>query len=206
MAEIRDLLDRLLAECLALDASDVHLASGLSPYFRVYGVLDPKPDYGKLDPATMTGLAAELSRGLSLEPTGSLDGAFTAATGHRYRFNIFRRQGTLAIALRRLEDRFRSLADLGLPESAPRPRRCRSAEPTGLRGAPPCDTGRTPMRRLFLFSIKLVAGAGLAVAQRVTASFCCRTRLLRQSLDRFPDRSPCREFRQPLCLGCLVRS
>ena len=137
MSEIRPLLDRLLAECLALDASDVHLAAGLSPYFRVHGVLEPKPDYGVLEPATMAGLAGELigtgriaavdqthpieagaaaSRTDPLDVTGSLDGAFTAATGHRYRFNVFRRQGTLAIALRRLEDRFRPLSELGLPE------------------------------------------------------------------------------------------
>src|SRR5262249_29461775 len=131
MAEIRDLLDRLLAECLALDASDVHLSSGLAPYFRVHGVLDPKPDYGILEPTTIAGLAVELigtarsapfdqthpidagfainradvhGRTIPLDAAGSYDGAFTAATGHRYRFNIFRRQGTLSIALRRLED------------------------------------------------------------------------------------------------------
>ena len=52
-----------------------------------------------------------------LERTGSVDGAISAPDGTRFRFNVFRRQGALAIALRRLEDRFRSLADLGLPES-----------------------------------------------------------------------------------------
>jgi twitching motility protein PilT len=142
MSEIRPLLDRLLAECLALDASDVHLAAGLNPYLRVHGVLEPRPDYGILEPATMAGLAAELvgssrfvpadarpieagfatgrsdvhGRTIPLDVTGSLDGAFTATTGHRYRFNVFRRQGTLAVALRRLEDRFRTLGELGLPE------------------------------------------------------------------------------------------
>jgi twitching motility protein PilT len=51
-----------------------------------------------------------------LEKTGALDGAMTGPEGRRYRFNIFRRQGGLSIAIRRLEDRFRGLSELGLPE------------------------------------------------------------------------------------------
>src|SRR5262249_19834174 len=43
-------------------------------------------------------------------------GALSAADGTRFRFNVFRRQAQLSVALRRLEDRFRSLAELGLPE------------------------------------------------------------------------------------------
>jgi len=37
--------------------------------------------------------------------------------GVRFRFNIFRRQSEISIALRRLEDRFRTLTELGMPES-----------------------------------------------------------------------------------------
>ncbi|MBR6021238.1 MAG: PilT/PilU family type 4a pilus ATPase, partial [Kiritimatiellae bacterium] len=55
---------------------------------------------------------------------GSLDGACSSASGARYRFNVFRRQNppgsapdAPAVALRRLDDRFRSLAELGLPSS-----------------------------------------------------------------------------------------
>ena len=35
----------------------------------------------------------------------------------RFRFNVFRRQGHFAVAFRRLEDRFRTLVELGMPES-----------------------------------------------------------------------------------------
>ena len=79
-----------------------------------------------------------------LAPRGSLDGACTSPSGARYRFNIYRRQNPFpvpspepaapapdaappapsapsapapSIALRRLDDHFRSLPELGLPSS-----------------------------------------------------------------------------------------
>jgi len=54
---------------------------------------------------------------------GSIDGACFGADGARFRFNVFRRQGLMAVAMRRLEERFRPLAELGLPEA-----RVRAAE------------------------------------------------------------------------------
>lgn len=114
------LLDSLLAECVRRDASDLHLAPNLPPYLRTHGILEPIAGREPILPATMEQLAVELRGELdpsSLSQTGSLDGAFTGEDGTRYRFNIFRRQGKLSIALRRLEDRFRTLMDLGLPDS-----------------------------------------------------------------------------------------
>ena len=74
----------------------------------------------RLSSADTEGIAAVLAAGLDrrpLETTGSLDGAMTGTDGTRYRFNIFRRQGTLSISIRRLEDRFRTLAELGFSDS-----------------------------------------------------------------------------------------
>jgi twitching motility protein PilT len=109
-------LQTLLAECVRLDASDLHLAPGLPPYFRVHGILAPTEG----PPVPLDGIAQELMApfgSTGLQTTGSVDGAISAPDGTRFRFNVFRRQGQLAIALRRLEDRFRSLAELGMPES-----------------------------------------------------------------------------------------
>ncbi|HYV34908.1 MAG TPA: ATPase, T2SS/T4P/T4SS family, partial [Gemmataceae bacterium] len=113
-------LAELLAECVRQDASDVHLAPGLVPYFRIHGLLQPHDKFPIQSPADTEALGTELGRNFnrsSLEKTGSLDGAVSAADGTRFRFNVFRRQGEFAIALRRLEDRFRSLGELGFPES-----------------------------------------------------------------------------------------
>ena len=52
----------------------------------------------------------------SLVERGSADGACSSTSGTRFRFNIFRRQARRAIVLRRLEDRFRKLSELGMPE------------------------------------------------------------------------------------------
>ncbi len=113
-------LDELLSECVRLDASDVHLAPGLPPYFRVHGILGPREGREPLSPAQTGALAEEVARGFDPGPltrTGSLDGALSAGDGTRFRFNVFRRQGAVAVAIRRLEDRFRSLGELGLPEN-----------------------------------------------------------------------------------------
>jgi len=115
----RQLLDELLAHCVEQGASDVHLAPDLPPYYRIEGVLEPPPGQRPLPPAEIEAVADLLAEGFDrrqLETRGSLDGALTGPDGTRYRFNVFRRQGQLAIALRRLEDRFRSLADLGFSE------------------------------------------------------------------------------------------
>ena len=119
-ADARHQLDALLAECVRQDASDLHLTVGLPPYLRVEGLLEPQSARPVLSPADTEGIAAVLAAGLDrrpLETTGSLDGALTGADGTRYRFNIFRRQGTLSISIRRLEDRFRTLTELGLSDT-----------------------------------------------------------------------------------------
>lgn len=119
-APARALLNALLAECEQLDASDLHLAPGLPPYFRVHGILEPPRDRAPVPAAQLHAVADELSQGFdraSLTRTGSLDGALSAPSGTRYRFNVFRRGGELAVALRRLEDKFRSLSELGFSDA-----------------------------------------------------------------------------------------
>jgi twitching motility protein PilT len=112
-------LHSLLAECVRCDASDLHLVPGLPPYLRVEGVLEPQHDRPALSPEATEAIARQLAAEISREPlekTGSLDGAMTGPDGTRYRFNVFRRQGGLSIAVRRLEDRFRTLPELGLSD------------------------------------------------------------------------------------------
>ena len=101
MNERETLLDQLLEACVEQDASDLHLAPDLPPYFRIHGVLEPSAQFPAVSSEQMTALADRLAVGFdkqSLERTGSLDGALTSA-GARFRFNVFRRQGALGIAL-----------------------------------------------------------------------------------------------------------
>lgn len=114
-------LDALFAECVARDGSDLHLSPGLPPHLRVHGDLAPLEGAEAMAPQTISRIAEELlqrvggTKAIDALTRGSFDGALTAA-GVRFRFNVFRRQGEIALALRRLEDRFRSLTELGLPE------------------------------------------------------------------------------------------
>ncbi|MEM1090675.1 MAG: PilT/PilU family type 4a pilus ATPase [Pseudomonadota bacterium] len=111
------LLGGLLRRCVELDASDIHLSEGMPPYLRTQGPLEVLPDEPPLEHEAMVSIVDSLSSGFSQRGTGSVDGAFTAPDGTRYRFNLYWRSGGLAVALRRLEERFRSLGELGLPES-----------------------------------------------------------------------------------------
>ncbi|MCC6737832.1 MAG: PilT/PilU family type 4a pilus ATPase [Planctomycetia bacterium] len=113
-------LDELLAECVKLDASDLHLAPGMPPIFRVHGELLPREGSGALSAGDTEAISKELMRWSGtkrFEETGSQDGAMTAAGGTRFRFNVYRRLGGISAAIRRLEERFRTLPELGLPDS-----------------------------------------------------------------------------------------
>jgi len=119
---VKNLLNDLLSRCISQDASDLHLAPDEPPSLRVEGLLV------RLDQPALSGpQVEELARHLlnvsgadGLDEKGSADGAFSfpeGAGGSRFRFNVFRSQGQLAVAVRRLEDRLRSLGELGMPES-----------------------------------------------------------------------------------------
>lgn len=119
-------LDELLHRCTAEDASDLHLVPGLPPHLRLHGELLPITGAERLTATQTEAAAAELLRRMmgregllaaAMEARGSVDGAMTCKDGVRFRFNLFRRQGEHAVALRRLEDRFRTLAELGIPDS-----------------------------------------------------------------------------------------
>ena len=122
------LLDRLFAHCESTQASDIHLGAGEPPRFRTQGVLAPHPDFPAISAAEAEALAAELA--LTTLPSddrspeearrlvhgpGAVDGSVASPGGHRYRFNVYRFDGSCAIALRRLDDKFLSLSELGLP-------------------------------------------------------------------------------------------
>lgn len=127
--DVQEELNRLLAECVARDASDLHLVPRLPPHFRYHGELLPVGGWPELTDARTRELAAAmLTRAIvsrrnhleldaALAQRGALDGALSATDGTRFRFNVFQCQGTVSIALRRLEDRFRTLGELGMPES-----------------------------------------------------------------------------------------
>lgn len=111
-------LEELLAYCEAHDGSDLHLAPGHVPLVRIDGMLAHVPGYDKLqahDIHAYSELLMNSGQRMALAERGAADGALSTPRGVRFRYNVFRGQGKRSIVLRRLEDRFRTLAELGLP-------------------------------------------------------------------------------------------
>ncbi len=126
-----EILSALFAYCESRKASDIHLAVREVPRARIQGVLAPIPDMAPVTADDCARIGEQLARN-ALAPTvtdpereirerlfrhGSIDGAANSPAGCRYRYNIFRENGETAVALRRLDDRFLSLSELGLPET-----------------------------------------------------------------------------------------
>jgi twitching motility protein PilT len=112
-----ELVKTLLTHCVDVGASDLHLSSGQPPYFRVDGRLRRNDSWPVLDGDQLLRIAGVLAGpDLADWSCGAIDGATTEAGG-RFRFNLFRKQHSTAIAVRRLEERIRTLAELGLPDS-----------------------------------------------------------------------------------------
>ena len=112
-------LERLLQAMMDHEASDLHLAANLEPLFRIDGALRKLDDFREpVSSANIDVLATRLAGAPiadAIPASGALDGALTSRSDGRFRFNVYRRLPGLAIALRRLENRFRTLEELGLP-------------------------------------------------------------------------------------------
>ncbi len=112
------LLQQLLQATVDRAASDLHLSADHAPRFRQQGVLAAASDWPVLPAETLghlAGVLATRTHARHAPRTGALDGSLSSDGGARFRFNVYVRGGAYSIALRRLEDRIRSLTELGLP-------------------------------------------------------------------------------------------
>lgn len=117
----RSSLQSLLDALIHSDASDMHLAPDHTPLFRIEGKLQTLPEHEKSlsqwDIRQLGRLLAGETMDETVKARGAIDGAVTHGEDGRFRFNIYQRLPGLAIAIRRLENKFRSLEELGLPNS-----------------------------------------------------------------------------------------
>lgn len=108
---------QVLDLCNQQDASDIHITSGVEPYMRVRNDVVRVCDE-KMSQATVEEVArymmTESQRDVFAEQH-TIDFAFFSADGTRYRVNVFRQRGSVAMALRRLASEFRNFDDLYLP-------------------------------------------------------------------------------------------
>lgn len=114
------ILDDLLREAKEVHVSDVHIAAGRPPFFRIDGVLQPvgqetiTPDEAKTMMAALLAPDQERRRG-DLEREKQTDFSYALADGTRFRVNIFYHLGVLTAALRLIPKEIRTIEELHLP-------------------------------------------------------------------------------------------
>lgn len=122
-----EVLLNLFKCCEEFSASDIHITSGEVPYLRIQGKLIQVSNFASISVSEARELALCLLREMNgecsdeanqkqLASTQAIDGAVTSAAGSRYRFNIFKQNNGYGVALRRLDDKFQTISQLGLPE------------------------------------------------------------------------------------------
>ncbi|WP_424445569.1 type IV pilus twitching motility protein PilT [Microbacterium sp. CH-015] len=112
----------LLAVAQRAGASDVHLTANHVPLMRVDGDLADMPGY--LEPTTANWLENALGGILTRDQSsefmqhGEVDLSITVPNVARFRVNVFRQLGAVAVALRFIPDKIKSFAELGVPQVA----------------------------------------------------------------------------------------
>ena len=112
-------MEKLLASMSSLEASDLHLKVGYSPYFRVGGHLrranmPPLPDSDYIE-KMLHDLVPEVRRE-EYYKRGDLDFSAWGTGGDRFRINIFRSTGDMHSAIRRVQSHIPSFEELTLPD------------------------------------------------------------------------------------------
>ncbi len=108
-------LEDLVLRAKETGGSDIHLAAGVPPKYRVDGKLE-NLDEVVLTPEDCERYAEQMAGNqfYKIEDIGELDLAQTIG-GSRVRMNLFRQQGAISASLRILSDRIPEISKLGLP-------------------------------------------------------------------------------------------
>lgn len=109
-------IEELIQNAANAGASDVHLAKGVPPKYRIDGLLQNAENVPPLTQEDCLAYARMLAgdRFNELEKIGEIDLSETIAS-HRIRINLFRQQGSISASLRILSDDIPDLSTLGLP-------------------------------------------------------------------------------------------
>ena len=109
----------LLEELVAAEGSDLHLTVGQPPKLRVDGQLSNSAVWEeKLTPKETIELAYSLlteKQKRAFEVEDELDFSFGVARLSRFRANVFRQRGAIALAIRQIPFEIRSFESLGIP-------------------------------------------------------------------------------------------
>ena len=111
--------DELIAMAIERRASDMHLCAGTAPTARIDGSLRPLTE-NKCSPedvyAVSMGIMTEEQNDI-LKSEGEVDFAYSLSGVGRFRINVFRQRGTLALAARVLNPNIPRPEELGIPQA-----------------------------------------------------------------------------------------
>ena len=111
-------LRSLLEEMIDKGASDLHLSAGEVPKLRVDGKLENSNHGTQLGPRDTQSLAYSIlteQQKKRFEQEDELDLSFSVQNLSRFRGNVFRQRGTVAMAIRQIPFEILSFQELGLP-------------------------------------------------------------------------------------------
>lgn len=116
MPNVREILE----EAKAAGASDVHITVGIPPKIRVNGKLITLTQYNRLLPADtlemLLNIMTETQRN-RFEERGEYDMSFSIPDLGRYRVNVYKQRGSVALAFRLVGTKVPSPEELGVPAS-----------------------------------------------------------------------------------------
>ena len=118
-----ELLDRLLRAMEGIDASDLHVKVGSPPRVRINGALSTFPGEERLNESDTEEMAAAIMRPVVAEQFATrneADFAYAIPGVGRFRANVFRQRGSVAMVFRRVSTSAATFEQLGLPESVSR--------------------------------------------------------------------------------------
>lgn len=119
MSQVQQILiDKLLTAAVKQGASDIHIATGQPPVFRLHGrmrKLETKSLEAEDTVALMKSIAPERCQ-RELQENGSSDFGFAFGDLARFRVSIFKQRGNVGMVLRQIPNKLLTLEQLGLPD------------------------------------------------------------------------------------------
>ncbi len=110
----------VIQRAVQLNASDIHITAGAKPSIRVDGKIKPLEEFPVMVPDITQKLAYSVmteKHRKKLEDRGQVDFSFGIKDIGRFRANVFFQRNTIAMALRRLPYKIRTVQELGLSEN-----------------------------------------------------------------------------------------
>lgn len=111
-------IKKILEMCVQYNASDLHLMVGIPPMLRLHGKLLTVPETKAMTPAQVeemsNAIMSEQQKEL-LKIDRELDFSYSLASGERFRANVYYEKGNVAVALRYIPAKIKTLEELHLP-------------------------------------------------------------------------------------------